>query len=341
MSIFGSRLAIPGTSGVDERIRLALTPASLRRLVVAAMCLSAAFAAAFSANAQVRVVASIKPVHSLVSAVMDGTGEPELIIQGANSPHTFSLRPSDARNIQDADVIFMVGDALETSLAGSIDTLGREARVVKLADTDGLMRLPLREGATFEDHDHDHEAEGDEEDHEDESFDMHIWLDPVNARTMVGAIAETLSAVDPANGPAYESNAQAASGRLDELIDRIDADVAAVRGRPFIVFHDAYHYFEDRFELGAAGSASVSPDRPPGARRITELRERVRDLGVVCVLAEPQFDPRLVNVIIEGTSAQSGTVDPLGASLDSGPDMYFMLLHDMAASFTDCLSQAY
>ena len=341
MSIFGSRLAIPGTSGVDERIRLALTPASLRRLVVAAMCLSAAFAAAFSANAQVRVVASIKPVHSLVSAVMDGAGEPELIIQGANSPHTFSLRPSDARNIQDADVIFMVGDALETSLAGSIDTLGREARVVKLADTDGLMRLPLREGATFEDHDHDHEAEGDEEDHEDESFDMHIWLDPVNARTMVGAIAETLSAADPANGPAYESNAQAAYGRLDELIDRIDADVAAVRGRPFIVFHDAYHYFEDRFELGAAGSASVSPDRPPGARRITELRERVRDLGVVCVLAEPQFDPRLVNVIIEGTSAQSGTVDPLGASLDSGPDMYFMLLHDMAASFTDCLSQAY
>ena len=340
MSMIGSRSALPGTSGADERVRPVLTRTGLRRLVVAAMCLSAAFGAAFSANAQVRVVASIKPVYSLVAAVMSGAGEPELIIRGTTSPHTFSLRPSDARNIQDAEVIFMVGDALETSLAGSIETLGREARVVKLADTDGLMRLPLREGATFEDHDHDHEQDGDHEAHEDESFDMHIWLDPVNARTMVRAIAATLSAADPANAPAYESNAQAVSGRLDELIGQIDAEVAAVRGRPFIVFHDAYHYFEDRFRLSAAGSASVSPDRPPGARRITQLRERVSELGVVCVLAEPQFDPRLANVIIEGTSAKMGSVDPLGAVLDSGPDMYFALLNDMAASFTNCLADA-
>ena len=340
MSMIGSRLVLPGASGADERVRPALIRAGLRRRVVAAMCLSAALAAVFSANAQVRVVASIKPVHSLVSAVMTGAGEPELIIQGATSPHTFSLRPSDARNIQEAEVIFMVGDTLETSLAGSIDTLGREARVVNLADTDGLMRLPLREGATFEDHDHDHdhEDEGEHETHEDESFDMHIWLDPVNAKTMVRAIAATLSAADPANAPAYESNAHAVSGRLDELIGQIDADVSAVRGRPFIVFHDAYHYFEDRFRLSAAGSASVSPDRPPGARRITELRERVSDLAVVCVLAEPQFDPRLASVIIEGTSARLGTLDPLGASLDSGPDMYFVLLRDMASSFTDCLA---
>ena len=338
MSMIGSRLVLAGASGADERVRPALIPAGLRRRVVAAMCLSAALAAAFSANAQVRVVASIKPVHSLVSAVMTGAGEPELIIQGATSPHTFSLRPSDARNIQEAEVIFMVGDMLETSLAGSIDTLGREARVVNLADTDGLMRLPLREGATFEDHDHDHEDEGDHETHEDKSFDMHIWLDPVNAKTMVRAIAATLSAADPANAPAYESNAHAVSGRLDELIGQIDADVSAVRGRPFIVFHDAYHYFEDRFRLSAAGSASVSPDRPPGARRIAELRERVSDLAVVCVLAEPQFDPRLASVIIEGTSARLGTLDPLGASLDSGPDMYFVLLRDMASSFADCLA---
>ena len=275
---------------------------------------------------------------------MGNVGEPALIIQGAASPHTFSLRPSEARNIQDAEVIFMVGDALETSLAGSIGTLGREALVVKLADTEGLIRLSPREGATFEDHDHDHDHEDDgdgdggHEAHEGESFDMHIWLDPVNAQTMVRAIAETLSAADSANAPAYESNARAVSGRLDQLIGQLNADVAAVRDRPFIVFHDAYHYFEDRFGLSAAGSASVSPDRPPGARRITELRERVSDLGVVCVLAEPQFDARVANVIVEGTSARLGTVGPLGAVLDSGPDMYFALLGDMAASFTDCLA---
>ena len=342
MSMIGSGIAHSGTSGDRERVFPGLTPAGLRRLVAAAICLSAAFAAAVSTHAQVRVVASIKPVHSLVAAVMDGTGEPELIIQGATSPHTFSLRPSDARNIQDAEVIFMIGDALETSLAGSIGTLGRNARVIRLADTEGLIRLPLREGATFEDHDHDHdhEDEGDHEEHEEEAFDMHIWLDPVNARTMVRAIADTLSAADADNAATYAANAEAVSGRLDELLDQINAGVDPVRGRAFIVFHDAYHYFEDRFELIAAGSASVSPDRPPGARRITELRERVSDLGVVCVLAEPQFDPRLANVIIEGTSARLGTVDPLGAVLDSGPDMYFLLMQDMAASFTDCLSEA-
>ena len=335
MSMIGSRLTCPGSSATDDRLRPASISAGLRRVAVGGTCLIAALAAAFSANAQVRVVASIKPVHSLVSAVMAGAGEPELIIQGATSPHTFSLRPSDARNIQNAEVIFMVGDALETSLAGSIDTLGRNARVVRLADTDGLIQLPLREGATFEDHDHDHEEDGG---HEDESFDMHVWLDPVNARTLVRAIADTLSAADAGNAATYAANAETLTGRLDELLDQINADVDPVRGRAFIVFHDAYHYFEDRFGLLAAGSASVSPDRPPGARRITELRERVNDLGVVCVLAEPQFDPRLANVIIEGTSARLGMVDPLGASLDSGPDMYFMLLQDMAASFTECLA---
>ena len=341
MSKIGSGIARSGTSGDHERVCPGSTPAGLRRRVAAAICLSAVFAVAVSAHAQVRVVASIKPVHSLVSAVMDGAGEPVLIIQGATSPHTFSLRPSDARSIQGADVIFMVGDALETSLAGSIDTLGRDARVIRLAETEGLIRLPLREGATFEDHDHDHdhEEEGDHEEHEEEAFDMHIWLDPVNARTMVRAIANTLSTADADNAATYAANAEAVTVRLDELLDRINAGIDPVRGRAFIVFHDAYHYFEDRFGLLAAGSASVSPDRPPGARRITELRERVSDLGVVCVLAEPQFDPRLANVIIEGTSARLGTVDPLGAVLDIGPDMYFMLMQEMAASFTDCLSE--
>ena len=232
----------------------------------------------------------------------------------------------------------MVGDALETSLAGSIDTLARDAGVIRLADTEGLIRLPLRAGATFETHDHDHEELGDHEAHEGVSFDMHIWLDPVNARTMVRAIADELSAADAVNADTYAANAEALLGRLAELQNEIDAGVDEVRGRAFIVFHDAYHYFEDRFGLIAAGSASVSPDRPPGARRIAELRARVSELGVVCVLTEPQFDPRIANVIIEGTEARLGTVDPLGAALDSGPDMYFMLMHDMAASFTDCLA---
>ena len=282
-------------------------------------------------------MASIKPVHSLVAAVMAGAGSPELIITGTTSPHAFSLRPSDARNIQDAQIIFMVGDALETSLAGSIETLGRDARVVRLFEIDGLVRLPLREGVTFEEH--DHEGEGGYEAREGESLDMHIWLDPVNARTMVRAIADTLSAADAVNAATYAANADAEIGRLETLLDRIDADVRSVRDRPFIVLHDAFHYFENRFGLIAAGAVWVSPDRPPGVRRITALRKLVIDLEVVCVLAEPQFESRLANVITEGTSARLGTVDPLGAALDSGPDLYFTLLNDMAASFRDCLAE--
>ncbi len=284
-----------------------------------------------------RVLASIKPVHSLVSAVMQGVGEADLIIRGRASPHDFSLRPSDARNIQNADVIFMIGDAMETSLAHSIASLGHNARVIRLSEIEGLMRLPLREGATFEGHDgHHHHGHEDEADTGD--FDMHIWLDPANARVMVRAIAEALSLADADNAEAYAANSNATVARLDELQAQLSADLTPVRERAFFVFHDAYHYFEDRFGLLSAGAASVSPDRSPGARRIRQLRDRITDLGVVCVMTEPQFNAKFVGVIVEGSPARLGVVDPLGALLDSGPGMYFTLLRDMAASFAECLA---
>lgn len=337
MTITTDGFAGPDSLGIDARCRVRAAGRGGRRTIRAVACLTAACLVTAMADAEVRVVASIKPVHSLVAAVMAGAGSPELIITGTTSPHAFSLRPSDARNIQDAQIIFMVGDALETSLAGSIETLGRDARVIRLFEIDGLVRLPLREGVTFEGH--DHEGEADHEAREGESLDMHIWLDPVNARTMVRAIADTLSAADAVNAATYAANADAEIGRLDALLDRIDADVHSVRSRPFIVLHDAFHYFEHRFGLIAAGAVWVSPDRPPGVRRIAALRELVGDLKVVCVLADPQFDSRLANVITEGTSARLGTADPLGAALDSGPDLYFTLLNDMATSFRDCLAE--
>ena len=337
MTMTTNGFAGPVSPGVGARCDRQAAGRGARRTIWTVACMAAACLATTAAGAEVRVVASIKPVHSLVAAVMAGAGSPELIITGTTSPHTFSLRPSDARNIQNAQIIFMVGDALETSLASSIETLGRDARVVRLLEIDGLIRLPLREGVTFEGH--DHEGEADHEVREGESLDMHVWLDPVNARTMVRAIADTLAAADAVNADTYAANAEGVVGRLDALLDRIDADVRSVRGRPFIVLHDAFHYFENRFGLIAAGAAWVSPDRPPGVRRITALRELVSDLKVVCVLTHPQFDSRLANVITEGTSVRLGTADPLGAALDSGPDLYFTLLNDMATSFRDCLAE--
>ena len=337
-----------------RRSGLALAAAALFNCVIASPA---------AADAAVRVVASIKPVHSLVSAVMAGVGEPHLLIRGAVSPHTFSMRPSDASVLENARVIFLIGESLETSLVRPIDTLAGNARVIALSEVPGLVRRPLREGGTFEAHGHgidaghgrhedeEHEGEerakekvaahGDDHDaHRRSAFDMHIWLDPVNAGVMARAIAGALSEADPTNAGTYAANAQALLTRLEALTAQIAAEVSPVRGKPFIVFHDGYRYFEDRFGLTAAGSIVVSLDRSPGVRRISELRDKMRELGVTCVFAEPQFEPRLVDVIIEGTPARMGTIDPLGATIENGPELYFTLIHNMAASFKSCLTPA-
>lgn len=297
------------------------------------------------------IIASIKPVHSIVSAVMLGVGEPQLLIRGTSSPHTFSLRPSDAAVLEDARVVFWIGAAMESSLASPIAALAGGARLVTLSHAPNLVRRPLRGGGAFEsyahrDHDHGdaedghHRADQDDEvlGHDEREFDMHVWLDPHNADAMARMIAEVLSEVDPANAERYARNATTLSQRLAALTEDIDTLVAPARGQPFIMFHDAYRYFEDRFGLSAAGSVVVSLERTPGVRRVRALRERVRELGAVCVFSEPQFQPGLVGTIIEDTQARSGILDPLGAGIESGPELYFTLLRKMAASFRTCLA---
>ncbi|MCB1477340.1 MAG: zinc ABC transporter substrate-binding protein [Rhodobiaceae bacterium] len=298
------------------------------------------------AEAMDGVVASIKPVHSLVAGVMKGTGVPGLIVDGAGSPHTYSLKPSQARMLEHAKLVFWVGHDLEAFLEKPLETLGRDAEVVTLSQADGVKLLELREGGAFEAHEHgdgeDHAA-GEDHDHEDydhagEGHDMHIWLDPHNAAAMVQLIADALAKADPANAAIYMSNADVLSVSLSRLEDEIGEALAPVRERPFVVFHDAYHYFEARFEMHAAGSVTVSPEVMPGAERIAEIRKKLSGLGGVCVFAEPQFEPKILAAVTEGTSAQSGTLDPLGASIADGPDLYFTLMRNMAAEMRGCLA---
>ena len=314
---------------------------------LALICWTDAVPAAASDSAA--VVASIKPVHSIVSAVMLGVGEPQLLIQGASSPHTFSLRPSDAAVLEEASVIFWIGESLEATLVGPISTLAQQARVVTLSEAADLVRRPLREGGAFEghahhdgDHDPQHDSARDHDHdpvaHDETEFDMHVWLDPHNAGVMARTIADVLADVDPANAATYANNAEKMVRRLDALGEYIDALVAPARGQPFVMFHDAYRYFEDRFGLAAIGSVVVSLEQAPGVRRIRDLRKMVRELGVVCVFAEPQFQPRLVTTVVENTPARVGTLDPLGAGIESGPELYFTLLRNMAESFADCLT---
>ena len=329
-----------------------IVPRRFPLVLAAAALFGLGSAAPAAADDELRVVASIKPVHSLVSAVMAGVGEPHLIIRGHSSPHTFSMRPSDAEALEDADIVFMIGDTMETALAGPVDALAGDARVVRLVHTPGLVLRPLRDGGAFEDHDHDSHGHAGMDDHghghghddhaedmgDNAPFDMHVWLDPINAWTTARAIAGALSEIDPANAATYHANVDGLLHRLENLTGEIAQMVAPARGVPFIVFHDGYRYFEDRFGLSAAGSVVVSPDRAPGARRISELQDKVRELGVVCVFDEPQFDKRLVRTVIEGSNVRSGTVDPIGATIENGPELYFTLLRNMASSFKDCLT---
>lgn len=295
------------------------------------------------------VVTSIKPIHSLVSAIMQGVGEPELIVDGAASPHTYNLKPSNARALQDAKVIFWVGPGLEAFLEKPLQALGRDASIAALDDAPGLVKLPFREGGAFEPHDdgdeHDSasaapEHEHAEADHDHDPFDTHLWLDPMNAKAMAAMITTTLVAADPANALTYQGNAKALDDKLDALDTEIKGMVTPVKDKPFIVFHDAYQYFEHRYGIRVAGSITVSPETIPGAERVSEIHRKVGELGATCVFAEPQFEPRLVNVVIEGTRAKSGVLDPEAATLKAGSDLYFTLMRGIADSMKDCLSSA-
>ncbi len=304
-----------------------------------------------SAKADVNVMASIKPIHSLVSAVMEGVGKPSLIIEGAGSPHTYALKPSQAAELQDANLIFWVGHDLETFLEKPIEGLASDAVAITLSNAHGLTKIKFREGGAFDSHDHDdHDKHDDHDDHDDhdkhddhddhghDGFDPHVWLDPANAKAIVHEIEEALVATDPANAATYEANADKMMGELDTLISEIDAELKSVKGKGYIVFHDAYQYFEGRFGVSAVGSITISPEILPGAKRVSELREKVKSLDATCVFAEPQFEPKLVKTITENTNARTGVLDPLGADLDSGPNMYFTLIRNMARSLKDCLS---
>jgi zinc transport system substrate-binding protein len=175
------------------------------------------------------------------------------------------------------------------------------------------------------------------DDHGHDGFDPHVWLDPLNAKAIVHEIEETLSEADPANAATYAANAESVMGRLDSLVAEIDAELQPVKGKGYVVFHDAYQYFENRFGVSAVGSVTVSPEVLPGAERVSELQEKVRSLDATCVFSEPQFEPKLVTTITENTNAGTGVLDPLGASIKDGPDLYFTLIRNMASSLKDCL----
>lgn len=315
----------------------------------AALALGAAHLVALPAMADdLHVVASIKPIHSLVAAVMQGVGEPTLIVKGAASPHTYTMKPSDAAALSSASVVFWTGHDMEKFMEKPLAALSGKATSVALLETPGMTSLAPREGGTFEPHDHgdeghdhagDTQAAADHHGHDEEETDPHFWLDPENARVAVKVIAVTLSAADPGHTTAYSENAARLDADLAALEARIAEQLAPYRSRPFIVFHDAYQYFEKRFGLNATGSVTVSPEVQPGAARIAEIEKKISTLGAVCIFSEPQFEPRLMDTIAASTKTFRGELDPEGASLQEGADLYPRLLQSLADNLKDCLSK--
>lgn len=279
-------------------------------------------------SAAPRVVASIGPVHSLAAAVMGDRGEPLQIVRGYGSPHAYQMRPSDAASLHDAELVLWIGPTMETFLQRPLASAREGTRVVALAESPGVA---LIEGG------HDH---GDGRGLRGVGFtDGHIWLSPANAKVMARTIAEELRGLDPENGDAYLANLERLTRRIDAMQTRIASRLAPVRGIPFIVFHDAFRYFERSFGLSSVGTVTLSPDRVPSARRLSELRETIRSTGARCVFREPQFESPLVQVLIDGTDARAGILDPLGADVPPGPDAYIELMDGLADSLIECLAR--
>ncbi len=328
------------------------------------------------ANAEIKVVTSIKPIHSLASYLMDGIAKPELIVDGYASPHGFAMKPSHAKMLQNADLIFWVGEDLESFLEKPLSSIAKKAEKIELMEIKELKVLKFRERNIFDEHDHGHDDHGKKEDDHDDhghddhgkkeddhddhghddhgkkeddhghddhggheghahgEFDPHIWLDPINAKAILNEMVEHLIENDTKNKDKYMSNLEKALKEIDILTVDVMTDLN--KSVSSIVFHDAYQYFEERFNVKVLGAFTVNTDVMPGAEQLAEIREIIEHDKVACVFSEPQFNPDIINAVAKDMKIKTGILDPLGATLDPGKDLYFNLIRNMSASFKGC-----
>jgi len=310
-------------------------------------------------NADVKVVTSIKPLHSLASYLMDGVGKPDLIVDGYASPHGFSMKPSHAKMLQNADLIFWVGEGMENFLEKPLNSIAKKAEKIELMETKGLQVLKFRERNIFDEHDHDdhddhakkeddhddhdHDDHGKKEEHDDHDdheghnhgeYDAHIWLDPINAKVILFEMSKHLIELDAKNESVYRDNLSKAYNEIDKLTKDVTAELD--QSVASIVFHDAYQYFEKRFNVNILGAFTVNTDVMPGAEQLAEIREIIEHDKVSCVFSEPQFNPDIIKAVAKDMNIKTGVIDPLGATLDSGKDLYFKLIRNMSSSFKGC-----
>ncbi len=317
----------------------------LTALFSAAAAMSAVSAAATAAD--MKVVVTLKPVHALVTQIMAGIATPALIVDGSASPHTFTLKPSGAKAINEADVFIRISESVEPFTRKISQALPKTVQLLTLAELPGMTLLEQRHSGSFEEHaDHQDEHQGkdkagahhdDHDEAESQVKDGHVWLNPDNAKAIVTSVTKVLAQAYPADADKLNANAATLLTKIDVLSAEIAAQLEPVKGKPFIVFHDSMQYFEQRFGLSAAGSITVSPDVQPSAKRLTEVRKKIIELGAACVFSEPGFQPKLVAAVTDGTKARSGVINAEGIALTPGPELYFDLMRGLARSLKGCL----
>ncbi|MEQ8733500.1 MAG: zinc ABC transporter substrate-binding protein [Rhodospirillaceae bacterium] len=282
------------------------------------------------------VIVSVRPIHSLVTAVMDGVAVPKLLLGRGETPHSYNLTPSDARVLSQADMVVWVGEPLETFLERPLANLASDAVILELIEAPGLTLLDNRDGGVWDlsesgdTHKHDH-------DHDHGQIDGHIWLSPQNARVIVSWVAQALGALDPSNAAQYQNNAAALTALLQTMENDIRATLATVTRQPFLTAHDALQYFDRYFDLSAVGAIAVTPDRAPSAKRLAEIRDHAQALGSLCILTEPGFEPGVMRVIEESADVRVGRIDPLGVEIEPGRTLYIDLMTGIAGALVACL----
>ena len=292
------------------------------------------------------VISTIQPINSLVSAVIGNTGKTISIIPAEQSPHDFKLKPSDVKVLQNSNIIFYVSNHLESSVTKVFKNLPKNIKLINLMEESGINHLAIRDNAAWERHDHhgddhdDHDKHGkkhdDHDDHEKED-DVHIWLSPDNAIKIVQKVNKVLSLYFPENSKIYNENTTKFIDKIRNLKMELIKELSPIKNKPYIVFHDAYQYFEKTFELNAVGSVALEGDIASSPKQISFIKDKIIKSKASCVFQEPQFDSKLVKIVVEGTNAKTGTLDPLGVNITGNKDFYLQLLTNMAKSLKECL----
>ena len=306
------------------------------------------------------IITTIQPITSLVSAVIGNTGKTISLIPTEISPHEYKLKPSDIKKLQNGNIIFYVSDHLETSITKVFENLPKNIKSINLMEDAGIKHLAIRDNEAWERHDHrhghgdhhDHDKKAKEhDDHEDEKHakkhddhnnhekedDVHIWLSPDNAVKIIKKVNKELSLYFPENAKTYNKNTNQMIKKINELEVELKNELSGIKDKPYIVFHDAYQYFETSFDLNAVGSIALDGDIASSPKQISFIKDKIFKLKASCVFKEPQFDSKLVKIVVEGTNAQIGTLDPLGINVKSGENFYLQLLKNMAKSLKNCL----